>query len=149
MSSRLLTTLGTLDDDVKAGSQTERSLYSATKFIQLLGAHWWRRELQGRCTVVAVSPGLIPGTGLGRFSKPGDPLPSPSHPDAKSISVGAQSIMEALTRNDIPADPEQIFLTSWGEWWPKDVYGLSLNRELQDKWCPSKEEIEQAENVLS
>jgi NAD(P)-dependent dehydrogenase (short-subunit alcohol dehydrogenase family) len=48
----------TLDDIVKAESGTEwHSLYSATKFTQLLGAHWWRRQLQGQCDVVAVSPG--------------------------------------------------------------------------------------------
>lgn len=56
--------------------------------------------------------------------------------------AGAQSIYEAFVRDDIPQDPEQIFLTSWGEWWPKDVYELSLDNALQDKWCPSKEEIE-------
>jgi NADP-dependent 3-hydroxy acid dehydrogenase YdfG len=41
-------------------------VYSATKFQQLLSAHWWRRELGDSCKVVAVSPGLVPGTGLGR-----------------------------------------------------------------------------------
>lgn len=96
-----------------------------------------------------MSPGLIPGTGLGRFAKPGDPIPSASHPDAKSVATGAQSIMAALTRDDIPEDPEQIFLTSWGDWWPKDVYGLSLDRQLQEKWCPGKEEIEKAEGLTA
>lgn len=96
-----------------------------------------------------MSPGLIPGTGLGRFAKPGDPIPSSSHPDAKSVATGAQSIMAALTRDDIPEDPEQIFLTSWGDWWPKDVYGLSLDRQLQEKWCPGKEEIEKAEGLTA
>lgn len=45
-------------------------------------------------------------------------------------------------RDDLPEDPEQMFLTSWGEWWPKDVYGLTLDEALQDKWSPSREEIE-------
>jgi hypothetical protein len=56
--------------------------------------------------------------------------------------AGARSILAAFTRDDFPEDPEQIFLTSWGEWWSKDVYGLTLDKALQEKWCPSKEEIE-------
>jgi hypothetical protein len=36
-------------------------------------------------------------------------------------------------------------LTSWGEWWPKDVYKLSLSKTLQDKWSPSQEQIEEEE----
>jgi hypothetical protein len=56
--------------------------------------------------------------------------------------LGARSIRCAFTRDDLPEDPEQIFLTSWGEWWSKDVYALTLDKTLQDKWCPSKEEIE-------
>lgn len=44
-------------------------------------------------------------------------------------------------------DPEQIFLTSWGEWWPKDVYAMSLDTALQNKWCLGREEIEKAEGL--
>jgi hypothetical protein len=58
---------------------------------------------------------------------------------------GAENILRAFDINDFPEDPEQIFLTSWGEWWPKDVYAPSLDKKLQDKWCPSKEEIEAEE----
>ncbi|KAI1139721.1 NAD(P)-binding protein [Hypoxylon sp. FL0543] len=133
-----------LENDVKSASKTERSVYSATKFIQLLGAHWWRRQLKGKCDVVAVSPGLIPGTGLPRGTKMQLPV---NHPDAKSVPEGAQSILRAFTRDDFPEDPEQIFLTSWGEWWPKDVYKLTLDKNLQDKWCPSKDEIEKEEGI--
>ncbi|KAI1084098.1 NAD(P)-binding protein [Whalleya microplaca] len=133
-----------LDDDVKGASKTQRSVYSETKFIQFLGAHWWRRQLQGKCVVVAVSPGLIPGSGF--FVSNNMPAPV-NHPDAKSVEEGAQNIYRAFTRDDLPQDPDQIFLTSWGEWWPKDVYQLSLDKNLQNKWCPSKEEIEQEEGV--
>ena len=63
-------------------------------------------------------------------------------PDAKSVPEGAASLLRAFTVNEFPQDPEQIFLTSWGEWWGKDVYDLSLDEKLQDKWCLSKEEIE-------
>jgi NAD(P)-dependent dehydrogenase (short-subunit alcohol dehydrogenase family) len=54
--------------DLLAGSNTPgRQLYAETKFVQLLGAHWWRRKLQGTsCTVVAVSPGLVPATNIGK-----------------------------------------------------------------------------------
>lgn len=55
--------------------------------------------------------------------------------------------MRALTRTDIPEDPERIFLTSWGEWWEKSVYEKSLDKALQDKWSPSKEEIERDEHI--
>lgn len=60
---------------------------------------------------------------------------------------GAQSILGAFTRDDFPDDPEQIFLTSWGEWWGKDVYEKSLDEKLQDRWCPSKEDIEKEANI--
>ncbi|GAB1316106.1 hypothetical protein MFIFM68171_06316 [Madurella fahalii] len=134
-----------LDNDLKGGSGvTGQTTYSQTKFIQLLGAHWWRRQLMGQCTVVAVSPGLIPDTGISRGS--GMKL-SMSMPDAKTVPEGAASVLRAFTRDDFPEDPEQIFLTSWGEWWSKDVYGLTLDKALQDKWCPSKEEIERDEGL--
>jgi hypothetical protein len=63
--------------------------------------------------------------------------------------VGGENVLRALERNDLPEDPEQIFLTSWGEWWPKDVYGLSLDKKLQDKFCLSKEELEKDEGLTA
>ncbi|KAK4126961.1 NAD(P)-binding protein [Parathielavia appendiculata] len=129
-----------LERDLKAGaSDNAQLLYGQTKFVQLLGAHWWRRQLKGQATIVAVSPGLIPDTGLGRGA--GMKL-SMTMPDAKTVPEGAQSILGAFTRDDLPEDQEQIFLTSWGEWWNKDVYSLALDQALQEKWCPSKEVIE-------
>ncbi|KAI0809504.1 hypothetical protein GGR55DRAFT_650190 [Xylaria sp. FL0064] len=134
----------TLEDIILASKDTGKAVYPETKFTQLLNAHWWRRQLQGTCQVVAVSPGLIPNTGLGR----GSDFKIPDNlPDAKSIPEGAQSILRAFTRDDLPEDPEQIFLTSWGEWWPKDVYGLTLDKSLQDKWSPSQADIEKEEGV--
>ena len=50
-------------------------------------------------------------------------------------------------RDDFPDDPDRIFLTSWGEWWSKDVIEKSLDKDLQDKFCPSKAEIERAEKI--
>ena len=38
-------------------------------------------------------------------------------PDAKTVPEGAQNILRAVEITDFPEDPEQIFLTSWGEWW--------------------------------
>jgi len=134
-----------LDNDLKGGSGADgRTVYCETKFAQLLGAHWWRRQLTGACTVVAVSPGLIPDTGITRGS--GVTL-TMDMPDAKTVPEGAASILRAFTRDDFPADPEQIFLTSWGEWWSKDIYGKSLDKKLQDKWCLSMEELEKEEGL--
>lgn len=50
-------------------------------------------------------------------------------------------------RSDFPADRDQIFLTSWGAWWEKSVLEKTLDRQLQDKWSFSKEEIEEAAGI--
>lgn len=133
-------------DLLAASGATSFALYAETKFAQLLSAHWWRRQLADSCEVLAVSPGLIPGTGLGRGSGISIPV---NTPDAKPVSEGASSILRAFTRDDLPEDPEQIFLTSWGEWWNKEVYAKSLDKALQDKWCPSRDEIERLTNTGS
>ncbi|KAH6842702.1 hypothetical protein B0I37DRAFT_407712 [Chaetomium sp. MPI-CAGE-AT-0009] len=136
---RLVGQTESLERDLRADTAIDLyTTYCQTKFVQLVSAHWWRRELAGKCTVVAVSPGFIPGTNLVKKSG----LFSEDMPGAQSIAEGAHSILRAFTRDDFPADPEQILLTSWGQWWPKEVYGLTLDRALQDKWSPSKEAIE-------
>ncbi|KAI1019059.1 hypothetical protein LB503_009267 [Fusarium chuoi] len=134
-----------LDTELKAGSGASASTtYCNTKFTGLLGAQWWRRQLAGTNDVVAVSPGLIPGTGLAnRMGIKADMA------DAKSIPEGAQSVLAAMTRSDFPEDRDRIFLTSWGEWWEKSVIEESTDKELQDKWCPSKEDIEREAGISS
>lgn len=80
-----------VESQVKAGSGADGvTTYSNTKFVQLLGAHWWRRRLAGKCDVVAVSPGLIPGTGIFRGS--GFKLP-PDAPDAKPVPEGENCLL--------------------------------------------------------
>jgi len=103
--------------------------------VQLLGVHWWRRQLDGSCKVLAVSPGLVPDTALGR-------LGGLRSADEKTVAEGGASLLRAFTVDDFGDDPEAVFFTSWGEWWSKEVYRKTLDRELQDKWCPSREEIE-------
>lgn len=77
--------LGTLDVDLKANSGANaRVVYSASKFAQLLGAHYWRRSLPD-CKVVAVSPGLIPNTKLAQHSSLGLTM---DMPDAKTVPEG-------------------------------------------------------------
>lgn len=106
--------------DMLADSGTgQMPMYGATKFAHLLGAHWWRRQLMlgadGRyraekereATVIAVSPGLIKDTGLGRHMKKGDM----SFADAKTPTQGATSVLAAFERSDFPEDPDSIFLT--------------------------------------
>lgn len=75
-----------LEHDCKGGSGVEgKKIYAETKFIALLGAHWWRRQLLGQCEVVATSPGLIPATGISR----GHNLQlNHNSPDAKSPAEG-------------------------------------------------------------
>lgn len=128
--------------DLLAGSGTPgRKLYSETKFTHLLGAHWWRRELHKRktgCTVVAVSPGLVPRTGIGK----GMGMDFTGWDGARELHEGAASIIAAFHREDFPEDPDLVFLTSWGEWWGRDVLEKTLDKELQDRWCPGREEIE-------
>jgi len=143
---RMVSDASDIENRLKAGAGTDNlGVYCRTKFVQLLGAHWWRRQLQGSCDVVAVSPGMIPGTGIGRYS---DVKPTKEQlVDAKTIPEGAQSILAAFTRDDFPEDPDQIFLTSWGEWWGKDTIEKSLDQKLQEKWCLSKEEIEKEAEI--
>ena len=78
-------------------------------------------------------------------------------PDAKSVPegmlliskwrdanvLGAASILAAFTRSDFPAEPERMFLTSWGEWWDKDTIKNSLDEKLQDKWAFGAGQIEE------
>lgn len=74
-----------LDEHLLADSGTEdQSIYSESKFVQLLGAHWWRRQLP-ECRVVAVSPGLIPQTGIARH---GSLKLTMDMPDAKTVPEG-------------------------------------------------------------
>lgn len=75
-----------LEKHLLAGSgEGDQTIYSESKFVQLLGAHWWRRQLQGSCDVVAVSPGLIPETGIARH---GTMKLTIDMPDAKSVPEG-------------------------------------------------------------
>lgn len=76
-----------LDEDLLAGSgKDSMTSYPQSKFVALLAAHWWRRQLAGQCNVVAVSPGLIPTTGLQRGSKLS--FPDAIMKDAKSVPEG-------------------------------------------------------------
>ena len=68
---------------------------------------------------------------------------------AKQLVAGAANVLRAFDQVVLPEDPEQIFLTSWGEWWPKDVYGLTLDKDLQEKWSPSKEQLEKEAGIAS
>ncbi|KAI8173360.1 putative short-chain dehydrogenase reductase protein [Colletotrichum sp. SAR 10_65] len=137
--------ISVLDKDLLGGAGTkDTTIYCETKFVQLLNAHWWRRQLKGSATVLAVSPGLIPGTGLGRHSSFKLTM---DMPDAKSVSEGASNLLRAFTISNFPPDDAQIFLTSWGEWWSKDIYANTLDEQLQAKWSPSIEEIESEEGL--
>lgn len=83
-ANRCLTAV--IEKQLLAGSgEDAQTIYSNSKFVQLLAAHWWRRQLQGSCDVVAVSPGLIPQTSLSRYVNIGMSM---SMPDAKTVPEG-------------------------------------------------------------
>lgn len=133
-----------LEEAIVAGSSTdERSVYSATKFIQLLSAHWWRRQLQDTNIVVAVTPARI-STGITRYAPE-----KMNMTGAGTVQQGGKSIRAAFKIQEFPEDPEQIFLTEKAEWAPKELYAPSLDKALQDKWCPSVAEIEKSEGITA
>lgn len=50
----------TLDDKLRANIDVaEMEIYPASKLVQLLNAQYWKRQLAGKCEVVAVSPGEV------------------------------------------------------------------------------------------
>jgi hypothetical protein len=63
------------------------------------------------------------------------------------VAEGGASLLGAFKVEDFPGDLEVVFFASWGDWWAKDVYRKTLDRELQNKWCPSREEIERQEGL--
>ncbi|KAH8885962.1 NAD(P)-binding protein [Thozetella sp. PMI_491] len=118
-------------------------LYSAAKFVALLGAHWWNRQLAGQCKVVAVNPGVVPNTNIGKGA---GLVLTWEMPSAKSIPDGAGIILGAFWVNDFPDDPEQIFRAQKG-WLDKETYQVTLDRDLQEKWCLGREELEKQEGI--
>ncbi|KAG5973324.1 hypothetical protein E4U56_005111 [Claviceps arundinis] len=137
--------IAAIEQQIKAGSGTEGfPVYASTKFLQLLSAHWWRRELEDKCRVIAVSPGMIPHTGLGRGT--GYQVPA-NLSFSETMHQGGSRIVGALFRNDFPDDPERIFLHSKGDWWGTEHIAESLDKELQEKWCPRMEELEKDAGV--
>ncbi|KAJ7749993.1 hypothetical protein B0H16DRAFT_1318952, partial [Mycena metata] len=116
-----------------------------SKLVQLLSAHWWRRQIADKCTVVAVSPGFIPSTGLSAgaglkftMDMPGAKLNDP---------LGGSNILRAFAGDDFPEDSDCIVLTDGGEWWGREELAVTLDKDLQDKWCPSREKIGQEEGI--
>lgn len=110
---------GLLEKQLTAESGTSfEQVYNASKFTQLLGAHYWRRQLKGQCDVVAVSPGwhgdlllqdhslqstgLIPGTAIGRHT---DFKLSMDMPDAKGFEDGK---ILCFGRDNDPTDIPQV-----------------------------------------
>lgn len=85
-------------------------LYCTTKLSQLLGALWWSRTFGDKASIVAVSPGMVNGTGLGRhFLQPGE-APK-ERPGANDLAAGTKLILAGFTRDDLLKDPSSIFLT--------------------------------------
>ena len=50
-------------------------------------------------------------------------------------------MLRAFTCTNMPDDPDRIFLTSGGAWYQTTDIQNSLDKELQKKWSPGKEEI--------
>jgi NAD(P)-dependent dehydrogenase (short-subunit alcohol dehydrogenase family) len=92
---RMVKDPSTLDATLLASSGAPglMAVYPASKLAQLFAAHWWRRALADQCTVVAVSPGLIPDTGLGRSVPGGFVIPPAMLKDAKSVPEGTFSLL--------------------------------------------------------
>lgn len=84
-----------LEKELSANSGTDfQRIYEDSKFVQLLTAHWWRRELQGQAQVIAVSPGMVPGTTLtrGAMERMGIvDMPESAMKNARTVPQGRQA----------------------------------------------------------
>lgn len=65
MGTQCRVSLESLQSALTAGSGVDiATVYGASKFVQLVGAHYWRRQFASRAEVVAVSPGECRGSSL-------------------------------------------------------------------------------------
>lgn len=60
--------------------------------------------------------------------------------------MNQEELLRAFTRNDFPEDAERIVVSGNG-WWPRSMLEKTLDKDLQDKWCPSIEEIEREQTA--
>lgn len=94
---------GELEDIVRGRKppSTRLESYSATKFLQLVTAQSWHRNLSDAIDIVAVSPGFVPTSGLNRESAWHTRLfmhyVLSWAPFATTIEAGGQAIASALT----------------------------------------------------
>lgn len=108
--------------------------YITSKFIQRINAQYWARELGASCRIIIVSPG-----------NQQEWVKDPRHPlKAKSPVGGEELICQGFTRKEFPKDVEQIYLSA-REWLSTETSKITLDKQLQDKWSPSKEDIEKDE----
>ncbi|KAG6139252.1 hypothetical protein E4U12_007568 [Claviceps purpurea] len=102
-SVRNIDDLGNIEEQIRTGSRANGfAVYNCTKFIQLIGAHWWCRQLQGHCHVVVASPGRVYGTGLGRehvYIVPADAQ------YVVAIKHGASFILNGMFIDELPDEP--------------------------------------------
>ncbi|KAI1434996.1 hypothetical protein GGR50DRAFT_359250 [Xylaria sp. CBS 124048] len=133
-----------LENIMTASIETEEGIYYDTKFIQLLNAHWWHRQLKNTCVVLAVSPGSVPNTGIYRTGN----IELPHHAiDTISVNEAARNLVRGLTVDDFPEDRDEIFLLSDGDFLASDYYRETLDERLQERWSPSLEVIEKQEGI--
>ncbi|KAL7004038.1 Protein fmp32, mitochondrial [Cystobasidiomycetes sp. EMM_F5] len=124
---------------------TPFEIYNTSKFIQLLSLMKWRRSLPIDVGTIAVSPGFVPATRLGRefglLGQVGSMLMRWT-PFATSLEKGAEGIVRAIVQPYSLKESKEAFLGHSDKF--EELDNALLDTSLQERWFLTQPQIEEA-----